>query len=197
MIKKFVIILIFIILGLGSFYQCRSSQPSYSSNDSLNTQKGDISMKAYSPDFKTEGFIPINYTCQSEDISPEIIIENIPENTKSIALICDDPDAPVGTWVHWVIINIKVDSSKVIIPRNIPKTQEVLNGAKQGINDFKRIGYGGPCPPPGSPHRYFFKIYALDTFLNLDGEFTKADVERAMQGHIIAQYKFYGLYQRK
>jgi Raf kinase inhibitor-like YbhB/YbcL family protein len=139
--------------------------------------------------FQNNGFIPSKYTCDGIDINPPLAIENIPPGTKSMALIADDPDAPMGTWVHWVVWNIPPDM-KEIKENNGPK------GAAFGLNDFKTQTYGGPCPPSGT-HRYFFKLYALDTILTLNPGAKKSDVEKAMKGHIISQTELIGLYKRK
>ncbi|HIE10059.1 MAG TPA: YbhB/YbcL family Raf kinase inhibitor-like protein [Kiritimatiellae bacterium] len=138
--------------------------------------------------------IPAKYSCLGQDLSPPITWEKIPEGTRSIALICDDPDAPVGTWVHWVIFNIPPD--KTGLPEAVPADPKLPDGSIQGINDFRRHGYGGPCPPPGKPHRYFFKVYALDTVLDLGPTATKQDVEKAIQGHILARGELMGTFQR-
>lgn len=134
--------------------------------------------------------IPAKHTCDGADVSPPLSWEDVPDATVSFALICDDPDAPVGTWVHWVIYGIPAGS------REIPSSALTPGGAKQGINDFKRIGYGGPCPPPGPAHRYFFKLYALDRGLELDEGATKGDLLAAMEGHILAEAQLMGTYQR-
>jgi Raf kinase inhibitor-like YbhB/YbcL family protein len=118
----------------------------------------------------------------------------LPEGAKSLALICDDPDAPAGTWVHWVLYNVPASSGE--LPAGVPTSEEVLDGARQGLNDFRRIGYGGPCPPRGNPHRYYFKLYALDAELKLKSRATKRDVESAMQGHILAEGQLMGSYRR-
>jgi Raf kinase inhibitor-like YbhB/YbcL family protein len=115
--------------------------------------------------------IPQKYTCQGSDISPPLAWTSAPANTKSFALIADDPDAPMGTWVHWVLYDLTPNT--VALGEAIPKTQYIPGNAKQGINDFHRLGYGGPCPPPGKPHRYFFKLYALDIMLDLKPGATK------------------------
>jgi Raf kinase inhibitor-like YbhB/YbcL family protein len=138
--------------------------------------------------------IPKQFTCDGEDRSPELHWPAPPSGTKSFALIADDPDAPVGTWVHWVLFNLPPDTSS--LPENIPKKDILENGAIQGQNDFGRTGYGGPCPPPGKPHRYFFKLYALDSAVNLKSNATKDDLERAMNGHILAQGEYIGRYGR-
>ena len=109
--------------------------------------------------------IPQKYSCEGSDISPPLAWTNRPANIKSYALIMDDPDAPMGTWVHWVLYDLPPDATG--LPEDVAKTQTISNGAKQGMNTWPRLGYGGPCPPPGKPHRYFFKLYALDAMLNL------------------------------
>ena len=139
--------------------------------------------------------IPQKYTCQGSDVSPPLAWANVPANTKSFVLIADDPDAPAGTWVHWVLFDLP--STATALPEDVAKTQYVAGNAKQGINDFHRLGYGGPCPPAGKPHRYFFKLYALDTMLDLKPGATKRDVEAAMNGHVLAEGQLIGTYQRK
>ena len=139
--------------------------------------------------------IPQKYTCQGSDISPPLAWTNGQPNTKSFALIMDDPDAPVGTWVHWVLYELPANTTG--LPEDVAKTQVIANGAKQGMNTWPRLGYGGPCPPPGKPHRYFFKLYALDTMLNLKSGAPKKDVEAAMKGHVLAEGQLMGTYQRK
>ena len=143
----------------------------------------------------TEGNpIPSQYTCDGTDISPPLKWSNVPENARSLALICDDPDAPLGTWVHWVMFNIPPSATE--LAEAVPSDEVLDNGARQGKNDFKRLGYGGPCPPRGT-HRYFFKLYALDTELDLSAGAKKKDVEGAMQGHILAQGQLMGTYTRR
>jgi Raf kinase inhibitor-like YbhB/YbcL family protein len=138
--------------------------------------------------FQNNGNIPRQYTCDGKDINPPLMIANCPQGTKSLALICDDPDAPVGIWVHWVIWNIFPDVKEI-------KEDTVPTGAIVGINDFKQHRYGGPCPPSGT-HRYFFKVYALDTMLGISPNASKADLEKAMKGHILAEGQLIGLYKR-
>jgi len=139
--------------------------------------------------------IPAKYTCDSEDVSPPLQWTNVPARTKSFALIADDPDAPMGTWVHWVAYDLPANTSA--LPEGVAKTPTLAGGAKQGMNDFRRLGYGGPCPPPGKPHRYFFKIYALDTLLNLKPGFTKKELLQATNGHVLAEGQLMGTYQRR
>jgi Raf kinase inhibitor-like YbhB/YbcL family protein len=150
-------------------------------------------IKIESSAFPHEGMIPKKYTCDGENISPPLSWTGIPENAKSIAIICDDPDAPMGTFVHWVLYDLPVNINE--LKEGIPPTPVLENGAKQGINDFRKIGYGGPCPPFGT-HRYFFKIYALDTVLNLEPGLTKSELLKKMEGHIIAKGELMGKYKR-
>ncbi|OQY06121.1 MAG: phosphatidylethanolamine-binding protein [Desulfobacteraceae bacterium 4572_123] len=150
-------------------------------------------MKLSSPAFNDGDMIPVRYTCDGVDISPPLKWESVPEDTKSIALICDDPDAPAGTWVHWVYFDIPADTRG--LPESIAPQEKPDNGGKQGINDFRRAGYGGPCPPGGT-HRYYFKIYALETILNLPADTDKKQLLKAMKGHIIGQAELMGKYKR-
>ena len=146
-------------------------------------------LKISSPIFENNDNIPRKYTCDGMDISPPLLIENVPTDAKSLALIVDDPDAPVGTWVHWVLWNINPGTKEI-------KENRVPEGAKQGTNDFRKHDYGGPCPPSGT-HRYFFKLYALDNLPELSPGSKKADLEKSMKGHIISQTQIIGLYRRK
>ncbi len=144
--------------------------------------------------FSNNGAIPPKYTCDGQDISPPLSWNDAPAGTKSFALISDDPDAPMGTWVHWVVWNIPAQS--VSLKEGIENTTRLTDGTMQGISDFKRTGYGGPCPPSGT-HRYFFKLYALDTTLDLPANTTKAQLEKAMKGHILGQTQIIGTYSRQ
>jgi Raf kinase inhibitor-like YbhB/YbcL family protein len=153
-----------------------------------------MTIKLTSPAFEEGGTIPSNYTCDGSDVSPPLEWSNVPEGTKSLALICDDPDAPMGTWVHWVLYGIPANAGS--LPAGVPMDEIIEGGALQGKNDFKRIGYGGPCPPSGKPHRYFFKLYALDIELDLKSSVKKKDLEKAMKGHVLGQGQLVGRYQR-
>jgi Raf kinase inhibitor-like YbhB/YbcL family protein len=142
----------------------------------------------------TEGaMIPKKHTCDADDISPDLKWSGVPQGAKSLALICDDPDAPVGTWVHWVLFNIPPDITA--LQAGIPADATLKNGARHGKNDFRKLGYGGPCPPGGT-HRYYFKLYALDTVLTLESGSTKAQLLAAMKGHILAEGQLMGTYKR-
>jgi Raf kinase inhibitor-like YbhB/YbcL family protein len=155
-------------------------------------------MKLTSPSFENQKEIPKKYTCDGEDVSPALAWSNVPEGTKSLVLIVDDPDAPDPanprmTWVHWVIYNIPatiVSLAEGVKEKDLPK------GTLQGLNDWKKTGYGGPCPPIGK-HRYFHKLYALDIVLPDLKQPTKAALEKAMEGHILFKAELVGLYQRK
>lgn len=153
-----------------------------------------MALKISSPDFSSGGTIPKQFTCDGADISPALEWSEPPAGTQSFSLIADDPDAPAGTWVHWVLFDLPVNARS--LPQNIAKKEQTENGARQGRNDFGKVGYGGPCPPPGKPHRYYFKLYALDTKLNLKAGATKQDVESAQKGHVLAQGEWMGRYGR-
>ena len=155
--------------------------------------EGEKSMELTSTAFTEGGMIPEKYTCDDMDISPPLAWGNIPEGTKSLALICDDPDAPMGIWVHWVLYNLPPELKE--LPEAIPVQRILPDGSRQGVTDFRKVGYGGPCPPGGT-HRYYFKLYALNIMLELQGDPTKSDLEAAMQGHILGQCQLMGRYKR-
>lgn len=151
-------------------------------------------MQLTSPDFTEGAVIPKQYTGDGRDVSPPLRWSGAPEATRSFALVCDDPDAPRGTWVHWVLFNVPADQQE--LAEAVPATATLAGGAKQGKNDFGKLGYGGPAPPRGKPHRYLFKLYALDTSLDLKEGATKQDVERAMKGHLLEEVRLMGTYGR-
>jgi len=144
--------------------------------------------------FTNGGEIPKKFTCDGPDVSPALSWSEPPAGTQSISLIVDDPDAPAGTWVHWVLYDLPAATRD--LPENVPKDRELKTVGRQGRNDFGRIGYSGPCPPPGRAHRYFFKLYALDAKTNLSAGAGKAELEQAMKGHILAQGELLGRYKR-
>jgi Raf kinase inhibitor-like YbhB/YbcL family protein len=155
-----------------------------------------MAMRLNSPAFQPNGHIPSKYTCEGEDVSPPLAWEGVPNEAKSIVLIMDDPDAPDPkapklVWVHWVVYNMPADTKS--LPENAGKSG-LPQGTLVGLNDFKKMGYGGPCPPIGR-HHYFHKLYALDTTLDLKSA-TKSQIERAMQGHILANAELIGTYQK-
>ncbi|MDO8525795.1 MAG: YbhB/YbcL family Raf kinase inhibitor-like protein, partial [Candidatus Omnitrophota bacterium] len=153
----------------------------------------DMKITVTSSAFKDGGMIPAKYTCDGDDLSPDIAWSGLPSGAKSVALISDDPDAPRGTWVHWVIYNIPPELKG--LNEGVEPDKVLDNGALQGMNDSRQTGYGGPCPPAGV-HRYFFKVYALDTKLSLGPGATKKDLEGAMRGHILAEGQLMGRYKR-
>lgn len=144
--------------------------------------------------FDNKASIPSEYTGDGPDISPPLEWANAPDGTKAFVLICDDPDAPGGTWVHWVLYDIPGGTSDLV--EAMSKDKNVLGTAKQGRTDFGRVGYGGPAPPPGKPHRYFFKLYATDTETGLGSGASKAQVLSAIEGHVLAETQLMGTYQR-
>jgi len=152
-----------------------------------------MSIKLTSPAFEDGVMIPGKYTCDGDDVSPQLNWEDIPDGTQSIAIIMDDPDAPRGTWVHWVIYNIEPDTNE--LHENIDTDEVVNSGALQGKNSWGNIGYGGPCPP-GGVHRYFFKIYALDAETLTEPGATKEDLLESIRGHILDQGELMGRYER-
>lgn len=166
--KKLILILLLLIFLLGCKQEEITAKLTITSSSFQNNQQ-----------------IPSKYTCDADNINPPLIIENIPQETKTLTLIVDDPDAPIGNFNHWIVWNIPPTLS--IQENSIPGTE--------GINSFKQQSYSGPCPPSGT-HRYFFKVYALDTTLNLDSNSNKADLEKAMKTHILAKGELIGLYSK-
>jgi len=154
---------------------------------------GIMEIKITSTAFKDGEFIPKKYTCDGDNVSPPLEWSEVPKATQSFALICDDPDAPMGTWFHWVIFNIPASVHK--LNENISLNKVLEDGAVQGNNDFRKTGYGGPCPPGGT-HRYFFKIYALDKRIGLTPGTTKDELIKELEGHILAEGKLMGKYSR-
>ncbi len=138
--------------------------------------------------------IPMKYTCDDQDISPPLEWRDPPEGTRSFALICDDPDAPMGTWIHWVLYNLP--GSTLSLPEAVPANADLPDGGRHGQNSWGRSDYGGPCPPGGT-HRYFFKLYALDTELELDAGASKEELLRIMEGHVLASTETMGVYSRR
>lgn len=138
--------------------------------------------------------IPKQFTCAGEDISPQLSWSGAPSSVQAFALIADDPDAPAGTWTHWVLYDLP--SSTTSLNEGLSKSEQLPDGSKQGRNDFRRVGYNGPCPPAGKPHRYFFKVYALDQKLNIKPGAARNEIEKSMRGHILAQGEYTGTYKR-
>jgi len=143
--------------------------------------------------FSNGSVIPPKFTCDGSDLSPPLSWSDPPPGTKAFALIMDDPDAPAGTWVHWVLYDLPASVRE--LPENVPTAKDLESGARQGLNDFRRIGYGGPCPPRGATHRYSFRLYALDLTTQLPAGAAKSELERAMKGHILAQSELIGRFK--
>jgi Raf kinase inhibitor-like YbhB/YbcL family protein len=152
-------------------------------------------MRLSSPNLRDGASIPERFTCDGDDVSPPLVIEDIPDNARSLAIVVDDPDAPSGTFVHWLLWNLPADKREV--PEGIPRDREVrqLANARQGTNDFRKIGYGGPCPPRGE-HHYRFHLYAVDDELDLNAGANRKELEQALEGHVVAEAELVGTYRR-
>ncbi len=148
-----------------------------------------------SPVFSSGEEIPVRHTCDGQDLSPALKWSDPPPNTGGFALIVDDPDAPAGTWVHWILYRAAALIRE--LPEGVPTRETIPPIGTQGLNDFGRVGYGGPCPPRGPAHRYFFKLYALDIELNLPPRKTKAELLKAMEGHVLGHAELMGRYRRR
>jgi Raf kinase inhibitor-like YbhB/YbcL family protein len=174
--------LIMVVLALGAPAEVRG-QKAASSKIELKTTS-----------FTPGGFIPKRFTCEAADVSPALAWTDPPLGTQSFALIEDDPDAPSGTFVHWLVYDLPAAYRK--LPEALSRNDQMPGGGRQGTNDFPRTGYSGPCPPPGRPHRYFIRLYAVDTILNLRPAATRKELDAAMRGHILAQAELMGRFQR-
>lgn len=153
-----------------------------------------MSLSLDSSSFSSGGDIPKQFTCDGPDRSPQLSWTDPPPQTKSFALLVDDPDAPAGNWNHWAIWDIPANIHS--LPEGIKKDRRLADGSEQGMNDFHKAGYNGPCPPAGKPHRYHFKLFALDTKMTLNSEAGKPEMEKAMKGHILAQSELIGSYKK-
>lgn len=182
--RKLISLFIFLAFGLSS---CGATPtPMSAPQEGGQTMTFELTSSA----FGQGEAIPVKYTCDGEDISPPLGWSDPPEGTQSFALIADDPDAPVGTWIHWVLFNLPAET------RELPEQAAPPSGSQNGINSWGRTGYGGPCPPGGT-HRYFFKLYALDTMLNSAAGASKEQLLQAMEGHILGQAEVMGTYSRQ
>jgi len=191
------LIIVLTVIAAFSLAACQGDKEKESETrpDVVLTEGEDtMAIAVTSPAFEDGGMIPKKYTCDGDNVSPPLHIDGVPEGARSLALIADDPDAPVGTWVHWVLYNLPPTTTD--FPENMPADEKLQDGASHGVTDFKSFGYGGPCPPSGT-HRYYFKVYALDTMLDLSGRVTKADVVEAMHDHILAEGQLMGRYARQ
>ena len=171
----------------------RHPNPVAGQADAGTSPTGKPGLKIISAAFKEGQPIPRSYTCSGVNVSPPLEWSGMPANARTVAIVCEDPDAPSGTWVHWVLYNLPADNIGLV--ENLPATENLVAGGFQGTNDFQKIGYGGPCPPSGT-HRYFFKIYGVDGELPLKAGATKAELEKAMEGHVVAQAQLMGTYRR-
>ncbi len=181
-------VLLFALLGCASRPQPAVQQPGAD-----KPRENKMEIKLTSTAFKEGQPIPRTYTCDGVNVSPPLEWSGVPANVKTLAIVCDDPDAPGGTWVHWVLYNLPAGNIGLI--ENLPATEKLVAGGFQGTTDFGKVGYGGPCPPSGT-HRYYFKLYALDAELPLKAGATKAELEKAMEGHIVAEGQLMGTYRR-
>jgi len=182
--KRFVFHIIILTLFL-AFVSCSKTEE--------KAKNGPL-MEVKSAAFGHRTSMPDKYTCDGADVSPPLEWRNAPSGTKTFAIICDTPDAPTGTWVHWVIYDIPADITK--LPESVTKNGQLDIGAKQGKNDFDQIGYGGPCLPAGE-HRFFFKLYALDGPTNLKVGASKEELLQAVKGHVLAEAELMGIYARE
>ena len=185
----FTVLLAFVMSGCGPRPTPVPEAPTAAPEEGSPEMAFELTSTAFAPGEP----IPQKYTCDGEDISPPLQWSELPQGTQSLALICDDPDAPVGTWVHWVLYNLPAEARA--LPEAIPPDAELPDGSRHGQNSWRRLDYGGPCPPSGT-HRYFFKLYALDTVLDLKAGASKKQVLKAMEGHILAQAELMGVYSR-
>jgi Raf kinase inhibitor-like YbhB/YbcL family protein len=174
---------------------CQRGQSPQVSNDNAAEQGGaeKRTIKLTSTAFQEGGMIPVQYTCAGANVSPPLAWGDVPAETKALALVVDDPDAPRGTWVHWVAYNLSPATKA--LPENVPALEALASGGRQGKNDFGQLGYGGPCPPDGT-HRYYFKLYALNAELNLPTGATKQDLLKAIYGHILDEGQLMGRFKR-
>lgn len=177
---------------LVTVFACRSTR----TRGEAGTSEGGsaMSIAVTTTAFPPNGAIPANYTCDGADVSPDLSWSGAPSGVQSFALIAQDPDAPAGTWTHWLIWNIPAQSTG--LPKRVPQDETLGDGARQGRNDFRRIGYNGPCPPRGKAHRYFFRLYALNAKLDLRAGANRNELEEAMKGHVLAQGELMARYGR-
>lgn len=145
--------------------------------------------------FSAGGPIPVKFTALGDNVSPDLAWRDAPATLKSYALICDDPDAPAGTWVHWTMWNIPPSTTS--LPQGVPSDETLADGAVQGVTSSGHSGYEGPIPPRGNAHHYYFRVYALDTMLHLPPSATRAELDAAMRGHVLSQGQLMGTYQRR
>jgi Raf kinase inhibitor-like YbhB/YbcL family protein len=177
----------------GAAGQANAPVPAHSGHYEIQGGRA-MAFALHSTAYSNGGEIPRRYACDGANLSPALNWEGVPAGTHSLALIADDPDAPAGTWTHWILWNIPAQAAA--LHEGLPQAELLDNGARQGRNDFRRIGYGGPCPPPGKPHRYFFKLYALDLRLDVKPGAGRSELEAAMKQHILSRAELMGTYRR-
>jgi len=186
--------LMVVLVSLALIGCANRTQPATQPSETNSAKPEKAEIKLTSAAFKDGESIPRAYTCDGVNISPPLEWSGVPKTAKTLAIVCEDPDAPAGTWVHWVLYNLPADNIGLV--ENLPATETLKAGGFQGKNDFGKIGYGGPCPPSGT-HRYFFKIYALDSELPLKGGATKAELLKALEGHIVLEGQLIGTYRHQ
>lgn len=180
---------LWMLVLLAALTACQGETPERTAQEGTG-----VTLQIESAAFVAEGTIPQRYTCDKDDVSPPLSWSEPPAGTQSLALIFEDPDAPAGTWTHWVLFNMPAGIRS--LPEGVPLDPVVEGTGVHGSNSWRRLGYGGPCPPPGPVHHYYFKLYFLDTSLDLDPGASKKDVEKAIQGHILAEGQLMGEYGR-
>jgi Raf kinase inhibitor-like YbhB/YbcL family protein len=188
--RKPVVTAMMLLLAFGFAFTC--ARPAWILAE--ETEGGQGTMQIQSTAFGEGDTIPKKHTCEGEDVSPQLSWSGVPSEAKNLVMICDDPDAPVGTWVHWVLFGIAPDVAE--LAEGVPDGESVLGGAMHGRNDFGNLGYGGPCPPPGPAHRYYFKLYAVANEPVINPGATKAEVMAAIEGHVLAEGQLMGRYGR-
>ncbi|HSY77250.1 MAG TPA: YbhB/YbcL family Raf kinase inhibitor-like protein [Bacteroidia bacterium] len=182
-----------LILSTLAITSCSNSQNGILSATNPEPLNAPAPFRIFSKSFKQGDTIPSIYTCDSSNVSPQLYWNNPPKNTVSFALIADDPDAPMGIWVHWVLYNIPANDT--VLQTNMPKDTSLANGTKEGITSFGTAGYGGPCPPNGW-HHYYFKVYALDAMLPYPAGLMKKQLLSVMKGHVLAEAELMGKYKK-
>jgi Raf kinase inhibitor-like YbhB/YbcL family protein len=184
----------FVVLLAFVFSACGKTEKPPEKTEQAEKRATGMALSISSTAFKDSSTVPKKYTCDGQDVSPPLAWTGVPLKARSLALICDDPDAPMGTWVHWVLWGLPPSTPS--LPEGLPKDATLPGNIMQGMNSGQQVGYQGPCPPPGKAHRYFFKLYALDAELNISGKVNKTILEEAMKGHILAQGQLMGTYGR-
>ena len=186
--------LVMFVLFAAFSLQAASAQNQQSSNRMDKDGRAVPMIQLSTNSFTPGGTIPTKFTCSGADVSPGLSWAAPPAGAQSVVLIVDDPDAPAGTWNHWLLYNLPPSAHE--LPEHQPRTAELANGALQGKNDFGKVGYNGPCPPPGKPHRYFFRLYALNTKLDLKSGADRRTLDQAIKGHVIGEGELVGTFGR-